>query len=181
MVTGRTKMKGFVKQMGLMFLCLVCLSLMLTQKVFAVSGISTDELVKSSEVIIAGKVEKASCHWSKGTVVTRATVKVSEVLVGSIDKKDIIVEYEGGKVGDLELKLTDAVSLTKGEEIILFLKTGQSKLNGTVFVIEGEAQGKYTVKNGIASKNGFTCEKNMDIVDNNIPVKELVAKIKTNQ
>ncbi|MEO5360398.1 MAG: hypothetical protein H7843_08100 [Nitrospirota bacterium] len=176
----RTTMRGLLK-MRLLLLGFVCLSMILSQTAFAVHGISTSELVKSSEVIIAGKVEKASCHWSKGTVVTRATVKVNEVLAGSVGNKDIVVEYEGGKVGDLELKLTDAVTLTKGEEIILFLKMGESKLTGTVFLISGEAQGKYIIKNGIATKHGFTLETNHDVVDNNIPVKDLIAKIKTTQ
>ncbi|MBF0517647.1 MAG: hypothetical protein HQK97_11135 [Nitrospirae bacterium] len=136
---------------GLFFMSLICLALLLSQSAFAAKGISTGDLVKSSELIITGKVDKATCHFAKGTVITQATIKVSEVLSGNVDKKDIIVEYEGGKVGDLELKLTDAVTLTKGEEIILFLKTAQSKLAGkTVFVISGEAQGKYTIKRGIA-------------------------------
>ncbi|MBF0456548.1 MAG: hypothetical protein HQK99_01465 [Nitrospirae bacterium] len=172
-----TKMKRFLN-MRVLILSLLCLSFILSIKAFAAQGLSTGELVKSSEVIVSGKVENASCHWCKGTVVTRATVKITEVLAGRLDKKDIIVEYEGGKVGDLELKLTDAVSLTKGEEIILFLRTAESKLAGTVFIIEGQAQGKYTIKNGIASKGGFTLDKNQDVVDNNIPVKDLIAKIR---
>ncbi|MBF0319314.1 MAG: hypothetical protein HQL01_05875 [Nitrospirae bacterium] len=180
MATGRTSGKVVVKA-GLLLLGLICVSLMLSQPVFAAQGISTDELVKSSEVVIAGKVEKSSCHWTKGTVITRATIKVSEVLVGNVDKKDIIVEYEGGKVGDLELMLKDMVTLTKGEEIILFLKAGQSRLAGTAYFIEGKAQGKYIIKNGIATKNGFTLETNHDVVDNNISVKDLTAKIRTNQ
>ncbi|MCG6552215.1 MAG: hypothetical protein L7F77_07800 [Candidatus Magnetominusculus sp. LBB02] len=177
------ELSGIIRRLMTLTLPLICLSLAMTQAAFALQGVSTGELVKTSELIVSGKVEKISSHWvkDKSLVVTRATVKIKEVMAGNIGRKDIIVEYEGGKVGDLELKLTDAVSLSQGEEVILFLHQAQSALSGTVYVITCGAQGKYAIKNGNASKGGFTIDANHDVVDNNIAIEDLTAKIKASQ
>ncbi len=162
-----------------MFQCL------LTFPVFGLMiGLSTEELTKSSEVVIKGVVEEVESYWSEDgkTIFTGALITVRDVIKGKIDQRKIVVEYEGGIVGNKGLMVSDVSSLKKGEKIILFLTPGKSKKreqNGDVYNIVGRAQGKYTIgSDGIARKSGFSLVDGKDIIDNNISVDILIGKIK---
>lgn len=113
------------------------------------------------------------------TIVTRATVVLSEVIKGEVNSNTVTVEYQGGEVGEIGLKVSDAPTLTKGEDVILFLKPDKETRVGLIRSIVGRAQGKYTIGNdGIARKMGFAVIDKKDVIDNNIPVNELVDKIR---
>lgn len=162
-----------------MFLCLF------SSQVFGLMiGLSTEELTKSSEVVIKGEVGEVESHWSADgkTIFTSALITVRDVIKGKIDQKEIIVEYEGGKVGNKVLMVSDVSPLKNGEEIILFLTPGKSKKreqNGDVYNIVGRAQGKYILgDDGIARKSGFSLIDGKDIIDSNISVDILINKIK---
>lgn len=144
-------------------------------------AMSTEELVKTSEIIVIGEVEDVKAQWSKDgkTIFTSASIVISDVIRGNIAQKKIIVEYEGGEVGDIGLRVSDVSPLSNGEKVILFLRSGKSKQEGVVHNIVGKAQGKYTIDNsGIARKSGFSIVSGEDVIDNNIPVDELIDKIR---
>ena len=89
------------------------------------------------------------------------------------------MEYEGGEVGEIGLKVSDQPSFTGGEEVILFLKSGKSKRDGDIYNVVGRGQGKYVVgEDGIARKKGFSIAYGEDNIDNDIPAKDLIEKIK---
>ncbi len=91
----------------------------------------------------------------------------------------ITVEYEGGEVGEMGLRVSDVAPLKTGEEVILFLKSGKSKIEGNVYNIVANAQGKYTIgEDGIARKYGFSVISGQDKIDYSIPADELINKIK---
>lgn len=144
-------------------------------------GMSTEELAGNSDLVIEGEVIKVSSHWSKDgkTIFTRAVIQDSYVIKGRVNQRHIVVEYEGGEIGDIGYRVSDVVPIKKGERVIIFLKTGKSKKDGHAFNIVGKGQGKYTVGNdGIARKEGFSILSGEESIDNNIPVGDLIDKIR---
>jgi len=154
-------------------------------------GLSTEELTKDSEVIIVGKVESVESMWSKDgkTIISRAHIIVNEVIKGEQSKEKITVEYLGGEIGDLGLKVSDIRPLKKGEETLLFLKSKKDQRRGgeislslgeeEVYQITGNAQGHYTIDHqGVARKGGFSLIQREDATDNNIPLNILIDKIR---
>ncbi|MFA6470831.1 MAG: hypothetical protein WCU00_02230 [Candidatus Latescibacterota bacterium] len=145
-----------------------------------VIALSTEKLTKLSESVINGKVEKTEAQWSedKKTIITRATIQINKVIRGNLNNNEIIVEYPGGEIGDIGLKVSDVSSLKAGEEVILFLTRKDSK-DDSVFKITGNAQGHYTIdKNRIARKGGFSVMGNKETIDNIVPINILIDKIK---
>jgi hypothetical protein len=144
-------------------------------------GMSTAELTEASDLVLEGDVIDVEPFWSKDgkTIYTRAVILDSYVIKGRVTQRQIVVEYEGGEIGDIGFRVSDLEPLRKGEKVILFLKTGQSKKDGHVFNIVGKGQGKYTVGNdGIARKGGFSVLSGEKLIDNNIPAGELIDKIR---
>jgi hypothetical protein len=144
-------------------------------------GLGTEELTRGSESVIIGEVEDTEAQWSKDgkTIFTKAFIVVNEIIRGRTLQKRIIIEYEGGEIGDIGLKVSDVVPLEKGERVLLFLKSGKSRGDGFVYNIVGKAQGKYSIdKERIARKRGFSVIRGEDIIDNNIPLDELIKKIR---
>ncbi len=143
-------------------------------------ALSTEELTLSSDNVIVGKVENTIAQWSEDgkTIITRATIQINNVIRGNINITKIIVEYPGGEIGDIGLKVSDVSSLITGEEVLLFLKRINIKDN-TVFRITGNAQGHYTIdKNGVAKKGGFSVIGDKSVIDNNVPINSLIEKIR---
>ena len=144
-------------------------------------GMSTEDLTKSSQTVIIGKVGEVVCQWSEdgNRIVTRATVEVDEVLKGNLSHSEVIVEYEGGEIGEIGLKVSDSPSLVSGENVILFLKEIGEARGASINNIVGKAQGKYSIgEDGIVRKTGFELLKGNNVIDNAISVDEIVGKIK---
>jgi hypothetical protein len=143
--------------------------------------LGTEELTRGSESVIIGEVEDTEAQWSKDgkTIFTKAFIVVNEIIRGRTLQKRIIIEYEGGEIGDIGLKVSDVAPLEKGERVLLFIKIGKSRGDGFVYNIVGKAQGKYTIDDErIARKRGFSVMGGEDIIDNNIPLDELIKKIR---
>lgn len=145
-------------------------------------GLSTEELAADSEVVIEGEVLDVIPQWSSdgSTIFTSVTVSKQDVIKGSDDNENIVVlEHDGGEVGNMGLRVSDEPSFKRGEKVILFLKQGKSKKDGITRNISGRAQGKYTVdEDGIARKKGFSLATGQEVVDNDIPAEELKKKIR---
>ncbi len=153
-------------------------------------GLSTEDLTKGSDTVVTGRVETTESYWSADgrTILTRATVLVSEVVKGAPGSERVFVEYEGGEVGDIGLKVSDMAPLVQGETIVLFLKTGSARRAqsveghgaGPTYNIVGKAQGKYVVdERGIARKSGFSVAGGEERIENDIPYHELINRIKS--
>ncbi|MBF0345108.1 MAG: hypothetical protein HQL06_12875 [Nitrospirae bacterium] len=143
-------------------------------------AISTEDLARASDVVLRGVVEQTKSMWDAkaGTVITRANLKVTQVIRGSTNAKNVSFEFEGGTVGDLTLQLRDIASVAKGEDVIVFLKTKKDKSTEKIFLIQGDKQGKYTVKNGVVSKETDSVEGNLAVIDNNLPLSTFIKKIR---
>lgn len=162
-------------------ICVITICFLSSELPAIMQGMSTEELTGASDLVLEGEVKDVRSFWSKDgkTIITRAVILDSYVIKGRVTQKHIVVEYEGGEIGDIGFRVSDVVPLRKGEKVILFLKTGKSKKDGHVFNIVGKGQGKYTVDNdGIARKGGFSILSGAELIDNNIPVGELIDKIR---
>ena len=107
-----------------------------------VDPIPLQQMVHESDLIIIGKVKCIeSCRSDdNGMIVTNARVVPSLFLKGD-DPGKLTVQYRGGKVDGIEMKYSEAVTLSEGENVLLFLKkSGQ----GT-YRVYGWYQGKYTI------------------------------------
>jgi len=143
-------------------------------------GLSTEDLTRSSDVVLQGEVVDVAAYWSEdGKIMTRATVRKDIAVRGSITEERVVVEYEGGEIGDIGMKVSDVATLRKGEKVLLFLKSSKNRKNEAVHSIVGKAQGKYTVgEDGIARKKGYSLESGGGVVDNDIPAERLIEKIR---
>lgn len=153
-------------------------------------GLSTQDLVRMSDTVVTGRVEKVESFWSADgeTILTQARIAVDEAVKGDVSSREITVEYPGGEVDGIALEVSDTAPLVEGERVLLFLKASESGNISSeslasnfkpVFNIAGRAQGKYTIDhNGIASKSGFSLANGHELVEREIPLSELIAKIR---
>jgi hypothetical protein len=148
------------------------------------TGLSTEELTRSSEAVVVGGVEDVESHWTQdGTsIFTTVSVDVEEVVRGVVIQQRVTVEYEGGEIGEIGLKVSDVAPLERGERVLLFLKSGKSKRYGSVYNIVGKAQGKYLIgEDGIARKRGFALSSRKEAVESETPLRRLIEKIRNVQ
>ncbi|MDH5201838.1 MAG: hypothetical protein OEZ31_00485 [Nitrospirota bacterium] len=177
---------------SLMSIICLCFVMIFPSRAYSIMvGLSTEELTKSSEFIVVGKVESVESIWSKDgkTIISRALIVINEVIKGEQSKERVTVEYPGGEIGDIGLKVSDVRTLKKGEETLLFLKSKKDQKREDeislsigeedIYQITGNAQGHYTIDHqGIARKGGFSLIQREDATDNNIPLNILIDKIR---
>jgi len=164
---------------------------------------STEQLKIKSDVVLRGTVEQITCLWSTDhmQIVTHVEISVHDIYKGKLDdtlstsreispgilSKDFItVEFDGGKIDDLDFSVSDMPTFNKGEEVIIFLKIAPSRIKNNIYKLVGSAQGKYVIDtDGIAKKENFSVllekEEDKALVDNHIPVEELIEKIDDNR
>lgn len=163
------------------FLCMAILFLSSPLSAMMI-GMSTEELTRESEVVIRGEVAEVKSQWSEDgeSIITRANVTIKNIIKGKLVSDTITVEYEGGELEEIGLWVEDVSPLETGEDVILFLKrSAESGKMGDAHSIVGSAQGQYRIsKDGIAEKNGFSVISGESKIDNNLPVDELIDKIR---
>jgi len=139
-------------------------------------GISTEQLTRESDAVVQGEVTEKTSHWSDDgrTILTTVRIVPAEVVRGRLDGQELVLEYEGGEVGDVGLKVSDSVSFEQGEHVLVFVRMKSKGLHEVV----GRAQGKYTLRQGLARKGGFSVHGPRDMVDDEIDVTVLKERIK---
>lgn len=144
--------------------------------------LSTIELTERSEIVLTGSVNNVESHWAKdkSAIVSWALITIEDIIKGSFSEKKLIVEYDGGEIDGVGFGTSDAAHFAQGEQVLLFLKSGKSKKDGSiVFNLTGMAQGKYTVdSNGICKKSGFAVAGKPGSLDNNITCEKLIEIVK---
>ncbi len=124
---------------------------------------STEQLVENSSDVIRGRVISQISQWDETHVViyTELTIKITEVVLGSVAKGATISVYvPGGIVNDTGLKVEHAPEFEDGEDVILFL----TELDNLYSVTSWE-MGKFRVENG-------------NVVEKKLPVAEFINEIK---
>jgi hypothetical protein len=166
---------------SVLFPCMLLLCFLSSVSYAFMKGLSTEELTDASDTIIEGDVENTEAQWSKDgkTIITNAEILINTVIKGKPVQNSIKVEYTGGEVGEIGLKVSDQVTFKKGEKVLLFLRSGQSQKDSSVFSLVGKGQGKYVIDSkGIAKKSGFSIVGERGMIDNNIPSTTLIDKVK---
>ena len=166
-------------------LLICCVVIFITSPVTALMiPLSTEELTDQSELVIRVTVEDIQGKWSKkkDVIVTQVSIIIDKIYKGTLDEEKVIVEFDGGEVDGVGFGVSDTAQFTKGEEVLVFLKSGLSKVDGFVYNLIGAAQGKYIIdEEGIAKKEGFSVfiakEEDKTLIDNNISVDTLIKKI----
>lgn len=144
-------------------------------------GMSTRSLSNESDLVIKGTVIRVVSQWTEDrkSIFSTAMVQVDEVIAGSCDRDTVEVVYDGGVVDGIGMKVSDSPSFEKGEIVILFLSPDLQLRKAQAFRVYGRAQGKYRVdEDNIARKRGFSVAAGADRVENDLPVDELIRKIK---
>lgn len=111
-------------------------------------ALSLEDMVAQSDVIAIGNCVETKSVWTDGTLVTLATVSVSESLKGA-ESGNLTVVLPGGV--DANRKIPVAVSypgaprLTPGEDVFLFLTSDTD--SGMGYNVAGFSQGKFSIVN----------------------------------
>jgi hypothetical protein len=98
---------------------------------------SAPNLNETAELIVRGTIASIESQFSNGTVLSRAVVSVESVEKG-VPISKIIVEYEGGTVGDIALVVSNQARFRVGEHVLLYLVRG----TGDNFKVAGGPAGK---------------------------------------
>jgi hypothetical protein len=126
-------------------------------------------LTAGAETIVLGRVAEVRSSWSldNSLIVTLTTVEIQESMKGRLSSRRLVVQTQGGRIGDLFLAVSDEPVFTEGETVLLFLKPLPERYSGAnsvltltspdpVFRMLEKAQGKYSVDaDGLARKTGY--------------------------
>jgi len=141
-----------------------------------------EALTRSSDVVIEGDVIDTQSFWSQdgSTILTRAEIVVNEVIDGHLSQNTIAVEYEGGEVGDIGLRVSDAVTMQAGERVVLFLKFADYASRQAVNHVVEKVQGKFSIKSsGMAARGAAQYVGAAGASVNQIELSELKKRIQS--
>jgi len=145
-------------------------------------SLSTEELTRSSDAVVEGDVTSVGSFWSADgkAIVSRATVAVVDVVRGLAVEKTLTIEYEGGEVGDVGMGVSDMVTVSQGQRVLVFLQKKSAFRDAAHYEIIGRAQGLYKVGGDrIARKGGFSLLPGSRVtIDNDLDVDLLKEKIR---
>lgn len=145
---------------GVLFFCVCILGITANA---ATTPQSTEQLVENSSDVIRGRVISQISQWDETHVViyTEVTIKIAEVVLGSVAKGATISVYvPGGIVNDTGLKVEHAPEFEDGEDVILFL----TELDNLYSVTSWE-MGKFRIENA-------------NVVEKKQPVSDFISEIK---
>ena len=111
-------------------------------------ALSLEDMVDQSDVIAIGNCTEIKSVWVDGTLVTLATVSVSETLKGA-ESGNLTVVLPGGIDANRQIPVAvsypGAPRLTPGENTFLFLNSDVDY--GMGYNVAGFAQGKFSIVN----------------------------------
>ena len=109
-------------------------------------ALSLEDMVDQSDVIAIGNCQSTKSAWVDGTLVTLATVSVSETLKGA-ESGSLTVVMPGGVDANRQVPVAvsypGAPRMTPGENVFLFLNSDVDY--GLGYNVAGFAQGKFSI------------------------------------
>jgi hypothetical protein len=109
-----------------------------------VQRLGLEDLAKKANTIVVGRVTNSRTYWSTNgkLILTNYTFQVDESIKGQA-VRNVEITTIGGRIGDVELRVSGMPSFQAGENAVVFLE--QSAGYQTVL---GLGQGKFTVTAG---------------------------------
>jgi hypothetical protein len=101
---------------------------------------SVEDLARSSDAVVRGKVERQRSSWMGRRIYTEVEVRASSVWRGSAPGL-VKVLVPGGVVGDIGQHVDAAPRFVDGEEVVVFVSSSSGRA-----MVNGLAQGKFTVQ-----------------------------------
>ncbi len=106
------------------------------------------KLARKSERILTGEVVELHSYRAPflnlGEVIfTDVKIRIDDTIKGQPHEKEVTVQVLGGTIGDSYQRCPDSPRYTKGEKVLVFLRTYQGRLWNT-----GWYQGKYRLLQG---------------------------------
>jgi hypothetical protein len=98
------------------------------------------QLVRAADLIVTGSVQQISSQWNadRSQIQTDVRVSVEKCVKGTSRPSEVTVRLPGGQVGDIVQDSSGNPDFQVGEEVLVFLQSGEE---GTVRVVGG-FQGK---------------------------------------
>jgi hypothetical protein len=124
---------------------------------------SVEELARSSDLVVRGRVVSTTARWSEGRIYTYAEIQVASTLRGKAQER-LTAVTPGGVVDDLGQRVDGAATFTTGEEVVLFL----GRPDGGRYRVNGLGQGKFVVE----GKQARPDTARIDFVDTQVRVGE---------
>ena len=104
----------------------LCLSAILSTRAYAILSRLTDaELTHASDQIVIGQVIGGESKWNKGrsAIYTEITLEVSECIKGDKGRRYVTFRIPGGVVGDTVVWAEEQPEFSKGENVLVFLRS----------------------------------------------------------
>jgi hypothetical protein len=128
------------------------LSVLASSPAFATVAVDRtfEVMTRESALVVRAQVGPGQARWAPdGSLIwTYAEVRVLESLKGR-GPATVLVRQPGGRVGEVEQRVSGVAPLTEGEEVVLFLEAARDEAG--VFTVSGFAAGKVRLE---ASKVG---------------------------
>ena len=114
------------------------------------SKLSLQELTDKASHVVVGKVTSKESLWNpeRTKIYTNVTISVHELIKGSLNKGEIVIQYLGGEIPeeDIGMEVSDTAQFSVNQDVLIFLRPHET---GKGYKVVGGSQGKYTMKNGI--------------------------------
>ena len=151
-----------------------------------------ERLSLDADFIVFGEVKDIEYQWSmdRSTIVTIVTLEVHRVIKGSFSRGPVLIQYPGGEIGEIGLKVSDQPSFELREKTLVFLEPIKDKndpQNSFIIAMDfwpgytvfGAAQGKYSVDdNGVARKEGYSLISDEPDPDRSLLLGNLITRIR---
>lgn len=87
--------------------------------------LSLEQLLELSPLVVQGRVSEVESRWNDdhSQIVTLAAIEVTEAFKG-VGTGRLVVEVEGGRVGDDAIFVSGSPTFEPGEDVLVFLTAG---------------------------------------------------------
>lgn len=148
-------------------------------------------LSSDADTIVLGEVVSLESYWSmdRSTIVTIVMLDVQRVIKGELSSRQVLIQFPGGEIGDIGLKVSDQPGFDLHEKALVFLESITEKNDPQnplliamsfwpSYTVVGAAQGKYSIdEGGIARKGGYSLVSDEPDPDRSLPLEHLITRI----
>lgn len=143
-----------------LFIVLILFTNSVVNYALTIQLISIEQMTKESNTVIIGKVMSSYSVWEGNKIYTYTTFQINEILKDDGLGEYVVVKQLGGTVGDMTLDVPGTPELTKGEELLLFLRFWKGN-----YWIHSIVLGKYSIFIEEGNKFAINNLNNIGLID----------------